>query len=405
MLYRRALRWLRTVHPSWRWGFWLTTILFAVFNVGALYGFILRPRVLDWPPWLIYGGLYPFFFWHTATIFMGLILLCVALVKLPAKILVWLAGKLPSSRRKFDQLRSTSEYQKFDAGRRIFLRRSVLALATVSFGGSAYGMLVGKPGIQLNEAAFRIPTLDPSLSGFTIGLISDIHSSVFMTRKDMEECVTLVNGLRCDLIVVVGDFVTSTVDEVYPFAEAFSELRAPLGVYGVTGNHEYYTENTDLVLREVDACGVKLLRDDKTVISKNGGAFYLIGVDDIGRSAGASIKIDKALGSTPLPIPKILLCHRPYFLANAAERNIDLVLSGHTHGGQIVLGKFGNTILAPASFASHYVWGTYTMGKTSMYVSRGIGTVGPPVRINCPPEITKITLLRPDASTEQNPQF
>jgi uncharacterized protein len=100
------------------------------------------------------------------------------------------------------------------------------------------------------------------------------------------------------------------------------------------------------------------------------------------------------MGHTPLAIPRILLCHRPYYLKTASEKNIDLVLSGHTHGGQVVFGRFGDVVIAPSRLASRYVAGKYRMGNTHMYVSRGIGTVGLPIRINCPPEITMITLRK-----------
>jgi uncharacterized protein len=202
--------------------------------------------------------------------------------------------------------------------------------------------------------------------------------------------------LNADLIVVPGDFVTSNFGEVFPFAEAFNILRAPYGVYGVLGNHDFYS-GADAVAKEVDNCGIRLLRNDKLVIEKDGGKFYLIGVDDVGVNNRAPIKLDEAIGSAPLDIPRILLCHRPYYLNAARDKNIDLVLSGHTHGGQVVLGRFGDMVIAPSRLASKYVWGKYREGNTHMYVSRGIGTVGLPIRINCPPEITKITLRKGNA--------
>jgi len=189
--------------------------------------------------------------------------------------------------------------------------------------------------------------------------------------------------------------VNSQVSEVYPFAESFSNLRASHGVYGVMGNHDFYNHDPELVAREVDECGITLLRDDKTIVEKDGGQFYLIGVDDVGRANNAMVRMDEAIGYAPLKIPRILLCHRPYYLPQAAARKIDLVLSGHTHGGQVVLGRFGDVVLAPASLASHYIAGKYSFGTTNMYVSRGVGTVGLPIRLNCPPEITKITLVPP----------
>jgi hypothetical protein len=267
-------------------------------------------------------------------------------------------------------------------------------LTALSFGGSTYGLLVEKKSCEITTAEFAIPDLPPQLSGFTIALISDIHSSVFMGRSEMDRYVDVVNSLGADMIAVPGDFVNSLNEEVYPFAESFSGLRAPYGIYGVMGNHDFFALDPELVAREVDGCGVRLLRNEKVIIEKNGGQMCLLGIDDTGRPQRASERIETALGHTPPGIPKILLCHRPYFLQQAAEKSIHLVLSGHTHGGQLVFGQLGDTVLAPASLASRYIWGKYRINGTHMYVSRGIGTVGIPIRVNCPPEVTKITLTR-----------
>jgi hypothetical protein len=255
-------------------------------------------------------------------------------------------------------------------------------------------MLVEKSSVEVNEAEFSIANLPPELSGFSIALLSDIHSSLYMTRRNMQDVVARVNALKADMIAVPGDFVNNQVQEVYPFAEAFSELVAPYGVFGVMGNHDFYTENPEQVARVVDECGVKLLRNDRITIRKGSSEFLLVGVDDVGRDERQLIKLDTALGEAPPQIPRVLLCHRPYYLPMASGKKIDLVLSGHTHGGQVVFGKFGGITFAPAAIASPYIWGKYRHGFAQMYVSRGIGTVGLPVRFNCPPEITRI-VLRP----------
>lgn len=257
-------------------------------------------------------------------------------------------------------------------------------------------MLLEKNECDITTAEFTFPHLPHSFDGFTIALASDVHSSLYMLGEDMDRYAHLINSLNADLIVVPGDFVTSNVAEAYPFAEAFSILRAQYGVYGVLGNHDFYS-GADRVSRIVDECGVKLLRNDKVVVQKDGESFFLLGVDDVGLQSSAPIKLDEAIGSAPRNVPTILLCHRPYYLMQAAEKKIDLVLSGHTHGGQVVFGRFGDVVIAPSRLASKYVWGKYRHENTHMYVSRGIGTVGLPVRINCPPEITKITLRRGNA--------
>jgi predicted MPP superfamily phosphohydrolase len=210
----------------------------------------------------------------------------------------------------------------------------------------------------------------------------------------MQRYVAAANSMGVDLMAVTGDFVNSDLNEVYPFAEAFVDLKGKDGVYGVLGNHDFYTRQVDDVAKEVNQCGIRLLRGEGVRIERNGEYFDFMGVDDVGFPVKAGEFFDQALIGTVAGVPKIMMCHRPYFFQQAEERNIDLVLSGHTHGGQIVFGQVGMNILAPARLASPYVAGLYKRNASQMYVSRGIGTVGIPIRINCSPEITKITLVR-----------
>ncbi len=367
--------------------------LFVVMNAALLYVMIMRPRVTEFSPWFWYLGVYPFFLWHGATVFIGLILLISTIVKAPCQLMASLLKRLKPVRQKVELIRSSPSYRTFNSSRRAFIRQSMYGLTAASFGTTAYGMMIGKSDHEVIDVVFPVKNLSPELNRFTIAMVSDIHSGINMSKKEMDEYVTVINSLSCDLILVTGDFVNNQTAEVYPFAEAFSNLRAPHGVYGVMGNHDYFAPQPDIVAKEVDGCGIKLLLNDKTIIQKNGSSLYLIGVDDVGNPKRAAAAMDIAIGSAPLKIPKLMMIHRPYFLEQVAERNIDLVLSGHTHGGQVVLGKFGDTTIAPASFASRYVWGKYRIGDTHMYVNRGIGTVGLPIRINCAPEITRITLV------------
>jgi predicted MPP superfamily phosphohydrolase len=393
LVYRRAARWLTEKYPDSRRALVTLRVLFLLFNSVTFYLIIFRPRFSELPDWFIYAAVYPYFLWQGSTFIIALVLLVGAMIRAPFAALLALARKIPPFARKIETVAQAPAFQKFDSSRRLFLRRAMYGVTAASFGGNAYGMLVEKSSCELNEATFVIPDLPPELSGFSIALLSDIHSSLYMTKRNMQEVVALANGMNADCIAVTGDFVNSQVDEVYPFAEAFSELRAPFGVYGVMGNHDFYAQDPERVARVVDDCGVRLLRNDKITVRKNGAEFYLIGVDDVGRAEQETVKLDTALGRAPLAIPRILLCHRPYYLAQAAAQKMDLVLSGHTHGGQVVFGKIGGITFAPAAIASPYVWGKYRSGKTHMYVSRGIGTVGLPIRFNCPPEITRIVLV------------
>jgi uncharacterized protein len=402
VLFRKSERWFAASAPEAKALRTILRTLFIVFNIAYIatyvYLFYVRPGI-GWPvpaPEYVRYGWYPFFLWHGGCFFLGIVLLLSKIVKSPFKIGLWFARRIAPARTRITQIESHPGFQQFNASRRVFIQRGMYGVTALAFGSTAYGMLLEKNFCDITAADFYIPNLPAEFEGFTITLASDIHSSLYMSKNDMTTYAKIINGLQSDMIVIPGDFVTSSYNEVFPFAEAFSILKAPSGVYGVLGNHDYYV-GPDRVAREVDACGITLLRNDRAFIRRGNSQIALLGVDDVGISNRAPIKLETAIGTVSQETTRILLCHRPYYLKDAAAQNIDLVLSGHTHGGQVVLGRFGNVVLAPARVVSPYVWGKYREGRTQMYVSRGIGTVGLPVRINCAPEITQIILRRTHA--------
>lgn len=289
--------------------------------------------------------------------------------------------------------------------RRKFLYTAGLAVAGYVTSSSTMRAMGATDDYRMEQAVVKIPNLPEKLKGTRIAIISDIHSSVFMTREDMERYVDVLNGMNADMTFVLGDFVNSKLREVYPFAEAFTGLKAPLGVYGVTGNHDYYTGEIETVAKEVEQCGIKLLRNDNVVIEKDGEKLWLLGMDDgdiydvkpylqNGRSEKGTI--ENMLRGIPENAPKIFLCHKPYPFEEYSSLGVDLMLSGHTHGGQIVIAQLDNINLSFATLASRYVAGLYrarSNRKSQLYITRGIGTVGLPVRINCPPEVTQLVLV------------
>lgn len=290
------------------------------------------------------------------------------------------------------------------APRRQFMRTA--ALAATGYIASASTLSAMRSDESRTEIVkVKVPGLPPALRGTTIGLISDIHSSVYMAREEMEAYRNQVNALKADIIVVDGDFINSKLREVYPFAEAFSGLSAPYGVYGVTGNHDYYPKDIETVAREIEQAGIKLLRNENVAIEKDGERFHLLGMDDIyiyevnpylanGRTESG--RIENLLKGVDEKSTKIFLCHKPYPFEEYSQLGVDLMLSGHTHGGQVVLAQMDNINLSFASLASRYVAGLYkarSNQRAQLYVSRGVGTVGIPLRINCPPEVTKIVLV------------
>ncbi len=291
--------------------------------------------------------------------------------------------------------------------RRRFIQSAALALGGVAVNATILRGANGDEDVIVERIKIKVPNLPESFRGLRIGMISDIHSNDFMTRERMKLYARGLNALKADLIVIPGDFVHNRVKQVYPFAEAFSELTAPLGVYGVTGNHDYYARDIDRVVREVEDAGIQVLINENVRLTRGSDSIRLLGVDEdaiydvkeyLARTDTSRGAIDHMMTGVAHDETKILLCHKPYPFEQYAELGVDLMLSGHTHGGQIVLaGTERRTMnVSIASLASTYLAGHYRSvhrPEAQMYISRGIGTTGIPIRINCPPEITHIMLV------------
>ncbi|TAK66987.1 MAG: metallophosphoesterase [Bacteroidetes bacterium] len=389
-LYRRIKRYLKEIKAQ-RWQQLSASGLFILFNIPLIIIAIWRPRISTLPYWFILTGVMPFYIWHASLFALFFFLMLGKLMKLPVVGAMWLRKKLKSHSPSDIQTEREQEFP-YSPERRVLLQRGILLLTGATFTSTIYGTF-RRHDYELLSQEIPIKGLPAELNGFTIALTSDVHSSVFMWKARMIEYAQAINSVAADMILVTGDFVTMQVEEVYPFGEAFSILKAPHGVYGVLGNHDFYTRQVDTIAKEVNACGITLLRNNSIKIEKNGKSFFLLGVDDIGTHAQANKVIGQALEHTTDDVPKILMCHRPYFFEVAAKKGVALTLSGHTHGGQVVFFRTSNNVISPARMASPYVSGLYSLGENSLYVNRGLGTVGIPVRINCPPEITKIKLV------------
>ena len=285
--------------------------------------------------------------------------------------------------------------------RRKFLYGSIITVSATAITGCVSGIITRK-NIQVTYRTIELPNIPPAFKGLKITLASDIHSSPYMSLEDMQDIAKLINALNSDVILLPGDFVTSHKNELPPIVEALRVLKAPMGVYATTGNHEFYVD-ADLVSEGITDCGIKMLRNENVVLEKEGQKLYLLGLDDINDNdvllynEGKSAEhIEALFNGVPENAATILMCHKPYRFDDFAKTNTGLMLSGHTHGGQIVFGKIGDRVLSLSSIASKYVAGHYEIAtatkRTQMYVSRGLGTVALPMRFNCPPEITQITL-------------
>jgi len=272
--------------------------------------------------------------------------------------------------------------------RRLFLARaSAVAAGAVSVGvvGVGAATALGPPNVL--HVPVRLRRLDPGLSGFRIAVVSDIHLGPLAGRAHTERIVRMINETSPDLVAIVGDLVDGTVAELGPAAEPLRDLHSREGTFFVTGNHEYFVDDTASWLTELERLGVQPLRNENTVIRRGGAAFDLAGVNDIaGAERSDPPDFDRALRGRDSARPTVLLAHQPVQVATAAEHGVDLQLSGHTHGGQMWPFHYAVRAVQPA------LAGLSAVGDTQLYVSRGAGFWGPPVRVGAPPDISVISL-------------
>jgi predicted MPP superfamily phosphohydrolase len=251
-----------------------------------------------------------------------------------------------------------------------------------------WGMARGRHEFELVEVPLRIPGLPRALDGYVIAQVSDLHSGTFVGERELDEGLALVRRARPDLIVVTGDVVDFEPLYAPLAARKLADLPVRDGVTAILGNHDYYA-GADAVTAALKGAGIELLRDAGRIVRPDdGGGFALIGVDDVSSSKHGRTgpNLESALAGVRPDAPRILLSHQPFTVDWWAGR-VAAQLSGHTHGGQI------NPGFSPLGLLMKYVAGAYEVGGTTLYVNRGFGTVGAPVRIGAPPEVTRFVLV------------
>jgi predicted MPP superfamily phosphohydrolase len=278
--------------------------------------------------------------------------------------------------------------------RRMFISRAasavvgVGALATVGYGVAT---ALGDPVIE--RVPVRLARLDPRLNGLRIAVVSDIHLGPLTGIGHTERITRMINGLQADVVTIVGDLVDGSVAELGALAAPLKDLESRYGAYFVTGNHEYYTsDGPQEWIEELDSLGVRSLRNERVEISHAGAVLDLAGVNDLnGAAYGDGPDFAKALDGRDAARPVVLLAHQPVQVETAAGHGVDLQLSGHTHGGQIAPFNLIVSLQQPV-VAGLAAFPRAGGGETQMYVTRGAGYWGPPVRVGAPPEITLIEL-------------
>ncbi|MFI7129179.1 metallophosphoesterase [Nonomuraea sp. NPDC050153] len=273
--------------------------------------------------------------------------------------------------------------------RRLFLGRTTAAIAGAgALGTVGYGMTsaLGDPVIERVKVA--LPKLDSRLGGLRFAVVSDIHLGPLTGRGHTERIVRMINGLEADVVAIVGDLVDGSVAQLGALAQPLKSLESRYGAYFVTGNHEYFAPSGPMEwIEELDQLGVRSLRNERVEIRHQGAVLDLAGVNDLnGAAAGDGPDFGKALGGRDTGRSTVLLAHQPVQVDQAARHGVDLQLSGHTHGGQIAPFNLVVGLQQPV------VSGLATVDGVQVYVTRGAGFWGPPVRVGAPPEITLLEL-------------
>jgi len=269
--------------------------------------------------------------------------------------------------------------------RRIFLQSALAATIPATGFVAGYG-LFESGWVEIDRQTLPLARLPKSFDGFTIAFLADIHHGPFTTLDYVASVVRTTLVLRPDLIVLGGDYSLKDGKYIRPCLDMLGALAAPHGVYGVLGNHDYW-HGVETTRAGMKAGHVTELTNTGVWLKRGSDRFRLAGVDDLW---AGKINVPPALGDATREDACLLISHNPDLAEKLHEPRVGLVLSGHTHGGQVVFPT--GAPFVPSAYGQKYLRGLVQAPETLVYVSRGLGTTGVPIRISCRPEINLITL-------------
>jgi predicted MPP superfamily phosphohydrolase len=367
--------WVRLVRDTTRTGRprrALTGVLIALALLVLAANVLARvPGPDQWVAW-------PGYLWLGLAVYLVLALLVLEPIR-------FIARRRIARREKDSGAEETDEQA---ISRRLFLARTGAAVAgAASVGLVGYGAATALGPPDLLRVPVRLRRLDPALRGYRIAVVADIHLGPLLGRGHTERIVEMINAAEPDLVAMVGDLVDGTVAELGSAAAPLRDLVARDGAFFVTGNHEYFVDDTADWLRELQRLGMTPLRNENTVVRRGGAVLNLAGVNDLsGARRDDGPDFDRALDGLNPDAPTVLMAHQPVMVGQAAARGVDLQLSGHTHGGQMWPFHYVVEAVQPS------LAGLSTVQDTQLYVTRGAGFWGPPVRVGARPDITILTL-------------
>ncbi len=271
--------------------------------------------------------------------------------------------------------------------RREVLKLSAASVATVGLGCLAYGAAI-RDRVEISRVEVNVANLPAEFDGLTIAQLTDIHHGIYTGLDYIHRCVEIVNDLKPDVIALTGDFSYGGKRYVEPCAEVLRGLKARVGVYAVLGNHDYYV-GAGRVTRALKEAGCNVMIDSLDRLELRGAKLWLAGTDDLYYGLTDPKRL---LRDVPTDEARIVLAHNPDFIEEFAAKgvHVDLMISGHTHGGQIRFPLIGAAHV-DSNYGQRYVIGLNRKDSMQVYTSRGIGAILLPTRIDCPPEIVQFT--------------
>lgn len=271
--------------------------------------------------------------------------------------------------------------------RRQFLRLSCSGLIAASAACAStplYALLLEPSWLALERVQVALRSLPSRQNGLRIAFLSDFHCGPLVGPDHIARAVAMAQEAAPDLILLGGDYVTGSADYAEPCARELAHLQAPLGVYACLGNHDYWTD-ADAVTRALQRAGIRVLCNAGVRVAEG---LWVAALDDVWEGKPS---LETALRGMPTNAAAVLLVHEPDFADRiAADGRVALTLSGHTHGGQVRFPLLGPPVLP--YLGRRYPAGLYRLGEMLLYVGRGVGLIAPPVRFNCRPEVTVLTL-------------
>lgn len=274
-------------------------------------------------------------------------------------------------------------------------RRDELLTKTANFLQKAQFEVEETYKFEVTEQIIKVNELPEEFEDFRIVQMSDIHHSPYLRTEHIAEAVKICNSLEPDIVALTGDYITHTAHYIDPCVDELARLEAKNGVFAVLGNHDVWV-NARTVTRSFEKRHIEVLTNVNTEIVRKAEHIRICGIGDMMMHHH---NLPAALKGTTLHDTRVLLSHNPDIIEAASYAKIDLVLAGHTHGGQFHL-PFIGAPMAFSRYGKRFVQGLAEMKQTQIYVNRGLGTVVVPVRFRCPPEITLLRLVRAPEEVE-----